>query len=119
MNDIFGYVSEDPVFSFSVGEGNGGLKFTSPANTGVANAVEYARNGSSGVDIPAPVSISVREERGIARARGKEDAIVKDTTEIAEDPFCSLEVCHFGILHVSGYLANGIANVGACVQQVY
>ena len=80
MNDIFGCVSEDPVFNFSAGEGNGGLKFTSLGNTGVADAVEYTKNGASGVDIPAPVSISVRGERGIARARGKEDAIIKGAT---------------------------------------
>ena len=42
MIDIFGCVSEDLVFSFSAGEGNGGLKFTGPGNTRVANVVEYA-----------------------------------------------------------------------------
>ena len=116
MNDILGRVSEDPIFSFSAGEGNGGLKFTSPSNTGVADAVEDTRNGASSVEIFAPVSISVGGERGIARAKGKEDAIVKGATKISEDLFGCMEVCGFGILHVANDLANSIADVGAGVQ---
>ena len=91
------------------------MKFTSPGNTGVADAVEDTRNGASSVDISAPVSINVGGERGIARTRGKEDAIIKGAIEISKDSFGCLEMCDFGILHVAGYLANGITDVGAGV----
>ena len=62
MNDIFGGVDVDPIFSFSAGEGNSGLKFTSPGNTGISDAVEDTRDGASSVDISAPVSINVGGE---------------------------------------------------------
>ena len=116
MNDILGGVGEDPIFSFSARERNSRLKFTRLGNARISDAVEDTRDGASSIEISAPVSINVGRERGGARAKGKEDAIVKSTAEIAKDPFGGQEVDGFGFLHVAGDLANGIADVGAGVR---
>jgi hypothetical protein len=104
-------VSNSPILGLSTRARDSGLPFRGPRDKAASEEDGITGGGAASVWAAGPISISVDDELCWGSPRNDE-AMIKSSLEISQDPFGSSKMNLPRIMHVKANLLDGICNVG-------
>jgi hypothetical protein len=104
-------VSNSLILGLSARARDSGLPFRGPGDKAASEEEGITGGGAASVWAAGPISISVHDELCWGSPRNDE-AMLKSSLEISQDPFGSNKMNPPRIMHVKANLLDGICNVG-------